>query len=465
MNRLTTALLAALEALIVVAIGVGVSLVPLTILWATQYGLAVDWLVFWRASVTVWLLGNGVDLAVQLDPTVVAALGLPGAEAPFSLTIALLGFAVLALFLGRHTGRRAADSPHRWTGVLTAIPVYGLLATLLTLTVGTDALQPSIPQGMLLPTAVFAAGVLIGARHRTESPEHPVAGQAPHPQGASAHPAPAHPAPGRPATGRPAWLRALPALPARPRLPRLPDVAAEWRSVLAGALRAGFGAATGTVGVAALAVFVLILGNFATIIGLYETVQAGVMGGITLTIAQLALIPNLVIWAAAWFVGPGIAVGLGSSVSPVGTVLGPVPGLPLLGVLPHGSLAFGFLGLLVPVLIGYLTAFATRQRQHRVGEAGADRGRLALTGALAGVVAGIVLGLLAWWSGGALGPGRLVDVGPNPLLVGAFAALEVGVAAVLGMLTPPIRRLGASSAAAAAATAPSAASPAKTGKR
>jgi hypothetical protein len=69
--------------------------------------------------------------------------------------------------------------------------------------------------------------------------------------------------------------------------------------------------------------------------------------------------------------------------------------------------------------------------------------------------------LLAWWSGGALGPGRLVDIGPNPMLVGAFAALEVGVAAVLGMLTPPIRRRGATSG----ATAPAPASPARTGKR
>jgi len=318
---------------------------------------------------------------------------------------------------------------------------------------------------------VFAAGVFIGARHRTESPEHPVAGQAPHLAGTSAHPAPGRGATGRPAatgTGasasarpRPAWLRALPALPTMPRLPRLPEVPADWRAILTGALRAGFGAATGTIGIAALALFVMILGNFATIIGLYETVQAGVMGGITLTIAQLSLIPNLVIWAASWFVGPGVAVGLGSSVSPVGTVLGPLPGLPLLGVLPHGSLAFGFLGLLVPVLVGYLTAFATRQRQYRAGEPGADRGRLALTGALAGIVAGIVLGLLAWWSGGALGPGRLVDVGPNPMLVGAFAALEVGVAAVLGMLTPPIRRRGSTSA----ATAPAPASPARTGKR
>ncbi|MCU1444111.1 MAG: rane protein, partial [Cryobacterium sp.] len=53
MTRIMTALLAALEALIVVAIGVGIALVPLTILWATQFGLATDWLIFWRAAVDV----------------------------------------------------------------------------------------------------------------------------------------------------------------------------------------------------------------------------------------------------------------------------------------------------------------------------------------------------------------------------------------------------------------------------
>ncbi|MBW8872769.1 MAG: hypothetical protein JF618_11650, partial [Leifsonia sp.] len=43
------------------------------------------------------------------------------------------------------------------------------------------------------------------------------------------------------------------------------------------------------------------------------------------------------------------------------------------------------------------------------------------------------LGLLAWWSSGALGPGRLHDVGPNPWLVGALAAGEVAVAAAIGL--------------------------------
>jgi hypothetical protein len=50
-----------------------------------------------------------------------------------------------------------------------------------------------------------------------------------------------------------------------------------------------------------------------------------------------------------------------------------------------------------------------------------------------GVVAGVELGLLAWWSSGALGPGRLHDVGPNPWLVGGIAAAEVAVAAAIGL--------------------------------
>ncbi len=396
MNRITTALLAALEAVIVVAIGVGIALVPLTVLWATQFGLAIDWFTFWRAAVDVWLLGNGVDLTVQLDPAVVTALGLPGSEAPFPLTIALLGYALLALLFGRRTGARAAATSYRWVGVLTAIGCYGLLTALLALTVGTDAVRPALPQAILLPTAIYAAGVLFGA-FRT------------------------------PPTG--ALVRRYLTLPG--------DV----RGIVAAALRGGIAAATAIVGIAALALTVLILTNFATIIGLYETVQSGLIGGIVLTLVELALIPNLVIWAAAWLVGPGIAVGVGTSVSPVGTALGSVPGLPLFGVLPHGTLAVGFLGLLVPVLIGFLAAAVTRQRQARTATAPPTIPHRLITGAATGLVAGILLGLLAWWSGGAIGPGRLVEVGPNPLLVGLLATVEVGIAACAGLMAPqPFQR-------------------------
>ena len=402
MNRITTALLAALEAVIVVAIGVGIALVPLTILWATHFDLAVDWLVFWRAAADVWLLGNGVDLMVQLDPVVVAALGLPAAAAPFPITIALLGFALLAAILGVRTGMRAAETPHRWVGVVVSILAYGVLATLITFSAGAEVVRPSHLQGILLPTVIYASGVLIGAelgraRRGAEGADglHPV---------------------GR---GIRARYRALPLTT---------------HTVLVEALRGGTAAVAGVIGVSAVAVAALILVNYATIIGLYETVQAGIMGGITLTLAQLALIPNLVIWAAAWFIGPGIAVGVGTSVSAAGTLLGPVPGLPILGTLPHGTLALGFIGLLVPILVGFACAVMTRQRMGRSGTSAHTMPQHLITGLSMGVVAGILLGLLAWWSAGSMGPGRLSEVGPNPLLVGALAAAEIGIAACLGML-------------------------------
>jgi len=392
-------MLAALEALIVVAIGVGIALVPLTVLWGTYYELGIDWFVFWRAAVDVWLLGNGVDLAVQLPADIVASLGLPGAEAPFGLTIALLGFALLAVLLGVRTGRRAASTGYRYTAAATAIVAYGLLAALLTLSAGATVVTPAPAQGVLLPTLIFAAGVLIG-----------LAG-APRAAGAP-----------------------LPAWASRPISAQIDRVPAEVFRQLGGALRAGTAAVAAILVVAGVAVFVAVLANFATVIGLYETLQAGVIGGIVLTVGQLAFIPNLVVWAASWFAGPGVALGTGSSVSPLGTSLGAVPGLPLFGALPHGTLEFGFLGLLVPVLIGFAVAVLVRQGWDKRAGSPHSPVQMVVTGALTGVVAGILLGLLAWWSAGAMGPGRLAEVGPNPLLVGALTVVEVGIPAALGML-------------------------------
>jgi hypothetical protein len=411
MNRLTTALLAALEALIVVAIGVGIALVPLTILWGTHYGLGIDWFVFWRAAVDVWLLGNGVDLVVQLPVDVSASLGLAGSELPFTLSIALLGFGLVAVLLGVRTGRCAAGTDYTLTAAGTAVLSYGVLAALLTFSAGTAIVTPAPLQGVLLPTLVFATGVLIGL------------------------------------TGSPRATPVLPARVLRPIQDQLYRIPGEVRSQLGAALRGGAAAVAAILVVSGLAVCVSVLANFAIVIGLYETLQADVMGGIALTIGQLAFIPNLVIWAATWFVGPGVALGTGTSVSPLGTSLDVVPGLPVFGALPTGTLEFGFLGLLVPVLIGFVVAVVVRQGFDTRPNAPHGRVRMLVTGALLGVVAGILLGLLAWWSAGAMGPGRLADVGPNPLLVGALTAVEVGIAAALGMLVGGRRARSSDSAA------------------
>ncbi|PJJ61883.1 DUF6350 family protein [Compostimonas suwonensis] len=397
MNRTTTALLAALEALIVVAIGIGVSLVPLTVLWAVQYGLQIDWLVFWRASADVWLLGNGANLTVQLDPGLVATLALPGAEAPFPVTIAPLGFALLAVLLGVRTGRRAARSPYRLLAVLSAVIAYGALAALVTLSASAPGVHPSLWQGILLPTLVYAAGVVTGSE--TGQADLPTAEQD-------------------------AASRAV-----RARLALLPQIV---RSVLDVSLRAGTAAVAALLAVSAVVVAVVVMVHYTTMIGLYESLQAGIVGGASLTIAQLAFVPNAVIWAASWLTGPGFAVGAGSAVSPIGTDLGPVPGIPLLGALPTGELAWGFLGLVVPVLVGFGCAIVVRGRLLR-GLSGMPSARWFAASALGiAIVSGVLLGLLAWWSSGAAGPGRLVEVGPNGWVVGLFDGLEIGIGALVG---------------------------------
>lgn len=397
MNRSLTALFAALEALLVVAIGVGIPLVPLTILWAFQYGLQVDWIVFWRAAADIWLLGSGVDVRMTLDPTIATALGFPAAGDPFVLTIALLGFGLLTVLLGARAGRRIGETPHNTTGIVAAIVTFGILSFAVTLSTLFAAARPSLWQGTLLPTLVFSVGLGIGvslsARHRPPT----VAG----------------------------WgerhARAV-----------IDGWRADVRAILSAALRAGTAAGAIVVAASALLVAALVLAGYAKIVSLYEGLHAGVLGGIALTVGQLAILPNVVLWASSWLVGPGFAIGTGSSVTPFATSLGPVPAIPVLGALPAGEFSWGYLGVLIPVLAGFLVALVVRPRL--VAVVGRSPVALVVGGLAIGVVGGIVLGLLAWFSSGAAGPGRLVDVGPSPWLVGAFAALELAIPAVVALL-------------------------------
>jgi hypothetical protein len=205
------------------------------------------------------------------------------------------------------------------------------------------------------------------------------------------------------------------------------------RTVVVEGLRGGAAAVAGLVTVSAILLTVLLVVGYGNVIALYEGIHSGVLGGIAVTLGELAFLPNLVIWTCSWLVGPGFAIGTGSSVWPLGTSLGPLPAIPVLGALPSGELSLGFLGLVVPIVIGFLVGVILRPR---VVTAGGERPGAALlaTGLGVGIVAGALLGLLAWVSGGAAGPGRLAEVGPDALLVGLFAALEVGIPAALGLL-------------------------------
>jgi hypothetical protein len=245
-------------------------------------------------------------------------------------------------------------------------------------------------QSALLPGAVFAVGVVVGLLRARRASEPDALDR---------------------------WLDARPA---------------ELRAGAAAALRTGLGAVALTLAVSAVLVASLFVLHFADLIGIYEALHTEVVGGVALTAGQLSLLPNLVVWAASWLVGPGFAIGVGSHVSPVGTALGPIPAVPVLGALPTSDSAFGFAGVLVPVVAGFLLGFAVRPALSR---ALAWVGPLAVLGVAAGggIVGGVVLGLLAAASGGAAGPGRLAAVGPDALVVGLVAALEFAVGIAVGL--------------------------------
>jgi hypothetical protein len=182
----------------------------------------------------------------------------------------------------------------------------------------------------------------------------------------------------------------------------------------------GAGAAAGGVALA------LHGGDAADLLG---GLRAGVLGQAGITVLCLAYAPNAAVWGAAYLIGPGFAVGTGTVVSPGLVLLGPVPGVPLLAGLPTSALSGAGPALLgVPVLAGAAAGWLVGRRgELRVG-------RRVGAAALGGVLGGLLLQGLAYASAGALGSGRLMDIGPAGWRVGLFAAVVLAVGASVGAL-------------------------------
>jgi hypothetical protein len=157
----------------------------------------------------------------------------------------------------------------------------------------------------------------------------------------------------------------------------------------------------------------------------------GVGGSVLLLLASICYLPNSVIWAVAYLLGPGFTFGIGTAVSPAGSALGKVPAFPMLAALPVDARAafpawLGFFVLVVPYLAGALAGLMTVRIAPTPSLEAAP-----LWGLLTGTLAAAVVGFAAKFSGGPLGAGRLSSVGPSAGEVALVAVLEVGVPAAL----------------------------------
>ncbi len=221
------------------------------------------------------------------------------------------------------------------------------------------------------------------------------------------------------ARGLAPWRRLLALLPQRP------------RSLVTGTL--------GTLAVLAAAGAMLVGGSLAVHNGGFRSVTAalapGLVGGILLLLLELAFIPNAIIWAIAYLLGPGFAFGYGTVVAPTGNALGALPMFPLLAALPAGPgpgqpagmpawVSFG--AVATPYLAGAFGGLLII----RVGPAYRIEAA-PLWGFTCGAGAGVVMGVAAAFAGGPLGGARLATIGPSGWQVALVTTLEVGVAAAI----------------------------------
>lgn len=156
--------------------------------------------------------------------------------------------------------------------------------------------------------------------------------------------------------------------------------------------------------------------------------QADPGDAVVMTAAVLAVVPNAILLTTAYLAGPGFVLGTGTLVSPTLVETAELPAFPLLAALPADGAPAGWVGALtgLPAVAGALGAVLA----HRVRPT-ADWVRGPLRGLAGGVLAGAALGVSTALAGGAVGPGRMADVGAPALAVALTAAAAMGLGGVL----------------------------------
>lgn len=363
-----------------------------------------------RLAGQVWLLIHGVPLTVTFPPDVIA-----GASSAGVISLVPLGLTLIPFFLAWRAGRRLARASYTdqlWQALIGALSSYAVLAAIIAYFSTSNEVSVSLTAGALIPLISAGLGIFIGAYREAG-----------------------------------AWSRLI-GVDLAGWISRTSQHSRWAGSYVRSALRAGFIAVVATLGFSALLLAVTMGLHWADVVAVYERLDAGIVGGLVLTIGQLGVLPNLVAWTMAWSSGAGFALGTGSSVSPLATSVGPLPAVPIFGAVPVGTLEYGFAALAIPLLAGVLAGWwFFREGENHFDEwlvikssarwLTASVSTLCL-GALVGIAAGVGAGVIAFVSHVSLGIGTLVDLGPNPLWTALWVAAEVAVGVVVGHMAGPL---------------------------
>ncbi|MET7935093.1 DUF6350 family protein [Streptomyces sp. NPDC005322] len=211
------------------------------------------------------------------------------------------------------------------------------------------------------------------------------------------------------------------------------------RRRLTAALRAGASGLVVLLGSGALLTASSMLSHAGTVQVAFFQLSNVWSGRFAVLMVSLALLPNAIIWGAAYGVGAGFTVGGGSVVAPLGVTSYPqLPHLPLVAALPsegEGEPLSWLTGIAAGASVAWFIGIAAVRRP-RNGDARPPWGwgETLVLAALAAVGCATAMALLAAVSGGPLGVGILADLGPSWWRTGMLTLVWTGMIGVPGAM-------------------------------
>jgi hypothetical protein len=409
MNARLNAFATVLDVVVLVGLGLGLLFAPLTFVWAFDDGFATDLLLSWAIAVDGWMLGHGVPLTFTLDPALAQSLSLGESSSTFVVDIALLGLGLITLLWGYRIGRRSGTRIYPVSTWFVAVGTLVGLSFVMVFFLPRHMVTMELMDALVRPALFLAAGLALATWVGSRAPG------------------------GRVLEGA------------------LPETVL---AVMRTGVKTAGASVLGLVALSSLAIAGLVVWSFGTMIVLYESLQPGVWGIITLSIAQLALLPTAIIWGAMWMVGPGFALGTGALVSPLGTTVQAVPALPLLGIIPSTPPMGAIMIVAVPLAVSFIAGVAATRMLlgnnpgslwRNVGDTEFHHQPLVQilsASAVAGALGSFGGFLLASMTSGSAGPGRFQNVGADPAQIALWWGLEIFVGVLLGLLSGALGRRG-----------------------
>ena len=393
MNRGLSFAIAALQALIIIASVVGLIVAPLTLAWFIEGDGSVPWISTVQVAGYAFLLATGVPLEIQSGELVGVVFD------SFAMAFLPLGLTLVMALLAIRIGYRLSAASSLWPAWVGGSAAFGGASYALSLAISTDAVVLGEWEPLFIPAAFFGSFLFAASLWGKRFELFP---------GANAEEA----------KERVALRAALSKL----------HQSLHWsiRTVLGPATRIGVAVIVMLV-LASSILMALALGfGWLEVLRLYQALGLSLLGGIMVTIGQLALLPNLIVYGASWISGVGFSIGTGSYVSPLASQLGPLPAMPIFAALPTGGFDRGILFALIPVLTAFLATILVRKFTDQLRWEYATRFSAALSLSLVSAIVSAVLALgLGLLASGSIGPGRFEFLGVDAMMFAGVVFLEV----------------------------------------